>query len=76
MNTCDTCKHYIENGGSHYTHGECSLINIRREIFLNVPYIKNDYLKTSVYFYSEDGGCDAYLNVGPKFGCIHWIKKD
>ena len=68
MKTCDECKHDTiadDNGlpGFQYD-GRCALMEYDAPISINkaIPW---DY-----------EGYSAGVSVGPKFGCIHWEKKD
>ncbi len=64
MNTCDACKHYTPSNSQAVwakDRGSCAL--------------------TEDYVFAADRitpGCEgggAWIEVGPKFGCIHWEKK-
>ena len=68
MNTCDTCNNYqppykYEAPGYEYD-GSCKLMEYEHSIDIDraIPW--------------DAEGYSAGVHVGPKFGCIHWIKKE
>lgn len=61
--TCDKCSNYVH--GEDFK-GECNLIDSGN----NYPMMENGIMSWDYEGYSS--GC----YVGPKFGCIHWEKKD
>ena len=69
MKTCDECKHdtFADDDGLpiHQYEGNCALMEYGAPISINkaIPW---DY----------EGHSGAEVSVGPKFGCIHWEKKD
>lgn len=66
MKTCDTCKHYepasYRNIPYFKNSGECKLMEI-------------DPIATQAVEIDRARGND-FVNVGPKFGCIHWATPD
>ena len=66
MKTCDKCKHYTKAHGSklpgYEYDGMCALMKYDAPISINtaIPWDYEDY--------------NAGVSVGPKFGCIHWVK--
>ena len=71
MNTCDKCTHYTPaHEDKYYTgsvnQGKCALMGDS-----NVEEIEAD---RCAGWDTESYGAGVY--VGPKFGCIHWIKKE
>lgn len=74
MNTCDRCAHYTPapevREGKYYTgavnQGECALMSDSN--------VKENEADRCAGWDIESYGAGVY--VGPKFGCIHWIKKE
>lgn len=71
-NTCDKCKNYTQNewqkDSMWKNAGQCALIGYSGDF----PH-KVDVDKVAGYDYEGYSG-GAY--VGPKFGCIHWARKE
>ena len=75
MNTCDKCTHYLPDSdkyGINKLHaipvnndGSCSLMGDINQ--------RSNPVDSCSGWDSESYGAGVY--VGPKFGCIHWIKK-
>ncbi len=63
--TCDKCANYISSNLDS-VEGECNLMGDSNEGI-------NDIYHCSGWDYE---GYRAGVYVGPKFGCIHWIKKE
>jgi hypothetical protein len=67
MNTCDQCANYKLPSGFHLTNeGSCKLMGDSNER-------DNDVDRCSGW---DAEGYRAGVYVGPKFGCIHWMKKE
>jgi len=61
LNTCDKCAHYIP---AQDNDGECTLMgDINR---------RSNPIDSCSGWDVEGYGAGVY--VGPKFGCIHWLK--
>jgi hypothetical protein len=58
MKTCDKCEHWTEGKLSCAQMGDS-----------NVDDMESD----KAYGWDHEG-YQAGVNVGPKFGCIHWLK--
>jgi len=72
MNTCDKCTHYTPAhevryyiGPEDVNQGECALMSDSN--------VKKNEADRCAGWDTESYGAGVY--VGPKFGCIHWIKK-
>ena len=65
--TCDKCKHYSLNDPVKYPlDGDCALMDDVNDIEVRV----------ADRCYGWDyAGYRAGVYVGPKFGCIHWQRK-
>jgi len=64
MNKCKDCVFWGEvNEGDGLR--ACNNPKLREDVYK--PLIKADML-----LYGGHYGYDAFLNVGPEFGCIHW----
>lgn len=69
--TCDKCQHYtptdMPDSESYKFAGECSLMGDSND---QMPRCAQD--RAVGYDYES---YQAGVYVGPKFGCIHWVKK-
>jgi hypothetical protein len=65
MKTCDKCRHYTPDEHNK-NDGECALMGDR-----NDGPVPAD--RCAGWDYE---GYSAGVSVGPKFGCIHWEKKE
>ena len=65
--TCDKCKHYTP---SKYeaVNGECALMG-------DINDERNHTTTDRCYGWDYEG-YRAGVYVGPKFGCLHWVKKE
>jgi len=66
MNTCDTCKHWMEVDVHHGDH-RCD--NKKK---LGEPWDVDGEDDNLMYAYDEDGS----FYPGPKFGCVHHQKRE
>ena len=64
--TCDKCSHYTPPGHLYPGDGECALMGDSN----NGPTPVD---RCAGWDYE---GYSAGVWVGPKFGCIHWVKKE
>jgi hypothetical protein len=64
--TCGKCDHYIPDSDGLNNDGECTLMGDRNDA-------PNAVDRCAGWDYE---GYRAVVSVGPKFGCIHWIKKE
>lgn len=69
--TCDKCTNYtatdMPNVAAYKHAGDCSLMGDSND---KDPRVEVD--RAAGYDYE---GYAAGVYVGPKFGCIHWVKK-
>lgn len=65
MNTCDKCKYYEYPMG--YQRGRCNNENITDD---GIDAKENGLLALAIY------GEGAVIAVGPKFGCILYVKRE
>lgn len=72
--TCDKCKHYTPPSQTmvkHYPNdandGACSMMGDSNDVEVTEP--------DRCYGWDYEG-YRAGVYVGPKFGCIHWVRKD
>ena len=68
MNTCDKCTHYTPDSNKYgiNNEGSCSLMGDINQ--------RSNPVDSCSGWDTESYGAGVY--VGPKFGCIHWIKKE
>lgn len=63
--TCDQCKHYTPSE-AYANEGKCALTGDSNDGPIRVDRCAGwDY-----------EGYSSGVYVGPKFGCIHWVKKE
>ena len=63
--TCDRCAHYITHEFRGPNEGECRMTLDSND---GTPYADRAYGWDAESYH-------AGVHVGPKFGCIHWMKK-
>lgn len=63
--TCDKCSHFGLDGRNG--HGNCALMEDSSDVA--------EWSLDRVYTWDYEG-YRAGNYVGPKFGCIHWVKKE
>jgi hypothetical protein len=73
MKTCDKCKNYLFSSMKDTDWkncGNCSLMGDSNSAIQGEEVCKVDQCVGWDY-----EGYSAGVYVGPKFGCIHWVKK-
>jgi len=72
--TCDKCQHFAADDLYKDT-GECALMGDVNDYSYDVETGKLGIDPAKAYG-SDYEGYSASVVVGPKFGCIHWAKKE
>lgn len=66
--TCDKCQHYTPSPHAKYPNdGDCALMVDSNDVEVREP--------DRAYGWDYEG-YRAGVYVSPKFGCIHWMKKE
>jgi hypothetical protein len=68
--TCDKCQHFKNDNSNYGILGSCALMEDSNDIRRSNRVYEND----RAYGWDYESYC-AGVYVAPKFGCIHWLKK-
>lgn len=72
--TCDKCKHFTADD-TYKDAGACALMGDSNDCTRDYDARKLGFAPDRAYGWDYEG-YSAGVHVTPKFGCIHWAKKE